>query len=252
MLKEYLTKIADALRSALGITTAINAQDFPDKVSEVYEAGKKAQHDEFWDSYMYNANNCIMRFACMGWCANNFYPKHDMRPSNANQMFMNFSYGRGPSLDLVERLEECGVELDFSNCVVFNAMLSYANINHIGVVDCSGSESAVGVFGQAQELITVDKWIVHKGITDYRNAFQNAKNLRNITVEGVIAANIDMSESPLSKESYYSVMGALSDETIGLTATLGDLDSAFDTSEEGQEEKYALIDSKPNWTITEL
>lgn len=40
MLKEFLTNIANAFRSALGTTETINAQDFADKVNEVFEAGK--------------------------------------------------------------------------------------------------------------------------------------------------------------------------------------------------------------------
>lgn len=39
MLKEYLSTLADKFRSVLGTTEKINAQDFPDKVTEVYEKG---------------------------------------------------------------------------------------------------------------------------------------------------------------------------------------------------------------------
>lgn len=39
MLKEYLSTLANKFRSVLGTTEKINAQDFPDKVTEVYEKG---------------------------------------------------------------------------------------------------------------------------------------------------------------------------------------------------------------------
>lgn len=39
MLKEYLSAIANAIRSKLGSTAKINAQNFADKIGEVYDAG---------------------------------------------------------------------------------------------------------------------------------------------------------------------------------------------------------------------
>ena len=42
MLKEYLKSIADNLRATLLITEKINAQDFPDKVIDVYNSGYDA------------------------------------------------------------------------------------------------------------------------------------------------------------------------------------------------------------------
>lgn len=39
MLKEYLSTIANAIRSKLGSTAKINAQNFADKIGEVYDAG---------------------------------------------------------------------------------------------------------------------------------------------------------------------------------------------------------------------
>lgn len=48
MLKEYLSKLADAIRSELGGTDPINAREFPDKIWEVYEAGRqKKDKSEF-------------------------------------------------------------------------------------------------------------------------------------------------------------------------------------------------------------
>lgn len=39
MLKEYLTSIADSIRAKLDTTEKINAQDYADKISEVYDVG---------------------------------------------------------------------------------------------------------------------------------------------------------------------------------------------------------------------
>lgn len=39
MLKEYLTSIADSIRAKLGTSEKINAQDYADKISEVYDVG---------------------------------------------------------------------------------------------------------------------------------------------------------------------------------------------------------------------
>lgn len=39
MLKEYLKNIADVIRTKLGTSDKVNAQDFPDKITEVYDNG---------------------------------------------------------------------------------------------------------------------------------------------------------------------------------------------------------------------
>ncbi len=46
MLKEYLSTLASKFREKLGTTEKINAQDFADKIDEVYEAGKELILDQ--------------------------------------------------------------------------------------------------------------------------------------------------------------------------------------------------------------
>lgn len=46
MLKEFLSNLANAFREKLGTTDKINAQDFSNKVAEVYKAGQKSMVDE--------------------------------------------------------------------------------------------------------------------------------------------------------------------------------------------------------------
>ena len=52
MLKEYLSTIANAIRSKLGSTAKINAQNFADKIGEVYDAGqlKTLQDSEYMNA----------------------------------------------------------------------------------------------------------------------------------------------------------------------------------------------------------
>ena len=78
--------------------------EYADKVGEVYEAGKKAEYDEFWDALQDYGNrtaygNCFAR-----WVSNCFYPKYDIRiVGNGLSAFQEWV---GDEVDLAARLQE--------------------------------------------------------------------------------------------------------------------------------------------------
>lgn len=68
---EFLTQLANIIRSILGISDKINAQDFPEKINEVYEKGVadgSADPDlteliETQEHYIYQGNNDVLHNA---------------------------------------------------------------------------------------------------------------------------------------------------------------------------------------------
>lgn len=94
--------------------------------------------------------------------------------------------------------------------------------------------------------------------TNVRYFFDNMLSLREIRFQGTIGVTLDVSEAPvLSAESIESIVLCLSDSTEAQTLTLSAeaVNSAYETEEGAADgsssaEWTALVNSKPNWTIS--
>lgn len=77
-----------------GYKEPINAQDFPSKITEVYEKGKQTEYDRFWDEYQaYGTRTFYSQgFAGDGWKNKTFHPKYPIitnaAPNRSNGIFM--------------------------------------------------------------------------------------------------------------------------------------------------------------------
>lgn len=175
---------------------------------EGYEEGKQAEYDRFWDNYQQNGERVDYTNgfgSC--WTKETFKPKYDIKPTNA-YMFMRFA--PLDKVDMVEHLEKLGITLDFSNCTNCQYGFYGAKISRLGVMDLRKIKgaSAVGVLSTSY-LKTIDLLKVSEEQTDL-NWFSDTSALENITIEGVIDANLNMSKSSLlTKDSLMSIINAL-------------------------------------------
>ena len=231
------------------------------KVGEVYEAGKRAQYNEFWDG-IFSGRNWQCKFYGSSWNDNTFYPNQDIKPSGyANNLFALCEI-----TDLVARLQECGVTLDTSNIDVrsdymFNYATKITRVPFLDLRKVGFSTSFTGgvlnsMFNNCTSLVTIDGIQLHDDGSQRlgMEIFTNCKTLENITFYGVIggADNINFRWSTkLSKTSITSIINALSSTTSGLTVTLSKtaVDNAFTGGSTG-EEWLNLIATKNNWTIS--
>lgn len=216
---------------------------------EGYEAGKKAEYDAFWDAHQANGTrtNYANTFAC--WALENIYPKYDMKPTTTYMMFRAAGGSTGGHLDLAERLDECGVILDTSECGTFQYMFYESRITRVGVIDTRGAASLNDIFDYSS-IQTIDKLILRDdGSQGISGTFKACAGLINIVIEGVIGQNgwnLQWSKN-LSKTSITSIINAISTTTSGLTVTLSKTakEAAFTT-----DEWAALIATRTNWTIS--
>lgn len=219
-------------------------------IDEVYEAGKKSQYDEFWDSYQNNGarNYYILAFGGEGWNDKTFRPKYNIAvQSDSFQMFRSTAI-----TDLVAALNRAGVTLDFSKATSFTQVFHSAALTRIGTIDTTNAPSVTftQLFFNCQKLITIEKLILsNNGTQKYSQTFQGCDALVNLTIEGVIGqtgVSFQQSKS-LSKASITSIINALSTTTSGLSITFSKtaVNNAFpDTSGWN-----ALIGTRSNWTI---
>ena len=224
------------------------------------EQGKQSAYDEFWDSFQQNGNLTVgtQLFAGYGWNDKTFKPKYDMKPTDANSMFM-----RAQITNLKAILEAQGVTINFRNCKSLYGAFQYSAITHIGEIDISDYSKYTNLnatFQECTNLVTIDniKLIGNyaHNITDA--TFQNCTSLKNISFTNNIYGSINFKWSPLSKDSITNIVNHLHPTKTGFTLTLKktavneafgiDVDDAT-TYPEGSE-YYTLRHSRNNWTFS--
>jgi len=186
---------------------------------KVYKAGQQAEYDTFWDNYQQNGNrtNYENAFAGYGWNAETFKPKYDIKPTSA---YMLFRYcNLGSNFDLVEYLDNLGLTLDFSICTNVQYAFYGANIKRIGVIDFRNAEGSFATRAlDSAYLETVDLLKVGEKNTTL-DWFATARRLQNLTIEGVIVANLNVKACPLTHNSLMSIINALKDFSTLTTVT---------------------------------
>lgn len=222
-----------------------------DKVCEVYDAGKQAEYDAFWDIYQNNGNrtNYGYAFANVGWNDATFKPKYNIILNGVYAGTMTFNTTK--ITDLAAILNNQGVYIDTSGSKMFMEFLHYASITKFPVLDLSNatSVSSLSYAISSANLKSIEKLIVSENTIFHTTTFDGSTALENVVFEGVIAQNgLDLHWSTkLSKASITSIINALSTTTSGLTVTLSQtaVNNAFTT-----EEWNTLVATKTNWTIS--
>lgn len=221
-----------------------------ENVQKVFNAGKKAEYDAFWDEFQQNGNRTDYDTCFRGerWNVTTFKPKYDLKPVIARNMFQGFGNNFG-QITLTDCLERAGVVLDCSNVTIGRGMFRSFH----------GSGLPPLVFNKATDLSTLFYdclWVDNIDITlnidksaNIANMFNTCRELKNLIVRGVIAGSgVSLQWSTgLTKASFVSVINALSNETSGITITFSQAakEAAFTA-----EEWSTLIATKPNWTIS--
>lgn len=182
------------------------------------EQGKQAEYDAFWDAFQNygNPKNYAYAFAYDAFTDETYNPKYPIR---------------------------CLYSVAMSGNYIF----TYSKITNTKVpVICGDNHNMTGAFANSK-IATIPKFVVLES-NKFVNTFQKCTELKNITIEGVIANNISFAESSLlCRESIESIINALSTITNGTTLTLSQTakENAFT-----DEEWASLIATKPNWTIS--
>lgn len=254
------------------LTIAEKLQAINDNMDAVYEAGvevgveqgkqigieqgKQAQYDAFWDIFQQEGDRTsyVYGFGGRGWTKENFVPKYDMQISNANSMFAYCAV----TGDLVELLNDLGVNLDFTNCTLMNMAFQNSYFSRLGHINAITATNLTQCFMNMSNLVTIDKLTVTNKCTTFSAIFTGTPALKNITLEGQIAANISFAPcTKLTKASITSIINALSSTTSGLKLTLSKIavGDAFETSEGAEDgsdstEWATLTATKTNWTIS--
>ena len=255
-----LTVIAETIRSKTGSAELLS---FPDgmasEVDSVYEAGKKVEHDTFWDAYQQNGNRTVytQAFFGPGWTDETFRPKYSIGVGSLN---LNNLFAYSLITDLVDILDRQGVTLDCSSCLYVNMTFKdMANVTKIPAVNAPKSTMFNGTFAGNQKLHTIGTITLgNSGNATFTDTFYMCYALENVTFSGVIGKDINFQwSSRLTADSIASIVNALSDTASGRTATFSAaaVNNAFETGEGAADgaasaEWESLLATKSNWTIS--
>jgi hypothetical protein len=251
-------------------------------IDDVYEAGKEAEYNRFWDAFQQNGErtNYCYAFAGSGWSTENLNPKHTIHlVSNPNYVIecaegMFYRCGQDElELDkpvsertLVDMTEVCK-KLDFSACDSAPKIFQDSFCKNI-TCDLSNVTTLANAFNSKMGDIRNVRIKVSAKCNTYTNAFlyygsweaEEGVESSLIFLEGSVIAvsRINLSDAmTLSKESIISIINALSPTATSKSITLSTeaVNNAFgidvddeSTYPEGSE-YYNLRYSKSNWTI---
>lgn len=142
-------------------------------IDAVYEAGKTAEWDRFWDEFQQNGNKTNYRYAFFNWPDSNYKPKHPIiLNSQANDVFY------------------------------------YCKMTDTKV-DISANTGLTRCFSQCTALETIRKLTVTEDVSYSSDCFAKCTSLTNVTFEGVIGNTISFADSPLSVDSMISIISCL-------------------------------------------
>lgn len=219
--------IADAIREKSGSLALYNTSEMPNGVNEVYEAGKQAEYDRFWDNFQKTFDGSVLEFCrnlfCGGgWNKENLKPKYKMTPTLADGMFLNCGIYASEPIDFSAIKDK----FDFSKARDFIDTFSNAYMVNIDIDVPSQITNIARMFKSNSFPQYSPNHIslkVSETVINWTETFSYCINLTDLCFKdgSVISRSVDLSRSPLTVESMKSVMNALKDySAIGGTYTL--------------------------------
>jgi len=213
---------------------------------KVFDAGKNSERENFWYHFTMGGTRRVYNYAFGTRGGNNaywgdiFYPKYDMKPTQADDMFANFRCSdSSKQIDLESRLNEMGVVLDFSKCSNFTTAFSYCTgIETLPVIDMSNASGTNTNYVFDSSTIKTIRKIILGTKSKSQYLFLRANGLENVEFEGEILSSMNFnSANNLTHDSLMNIINALKDyseDTSGTvyTITLGSTNKAKLTDDE--------------------
>lgn len=200
------------------MSIAEKLQAVAENQQRVYDSGQQEEYDRFWDAYQQNGTRTDYQqgFSGKGWNNKTFQPKYDIAPTwgGGTSIFRQIGFNG----NLKEHLNNMGVKVDFSKLSTLTyAFSEAAGVTEVPDLDLSNSTQFAYAFYNCTSLTTAKIRLSEK-LTSLTHSFNNCTALENLTVEGVIACNMDIHWSPLTKASLESIIHALADKSTDTSA----------------------------------
>lgn len=217
---EKMTAIADAIRNKTGGVDPLTLDDMAENIPNVYDAGRQAEYDKFWDAFQTKGNKKLYTYAFSGgcWTDDTFRPKYDITIEGTNATIGIFNYTG--IVDLKGCLERQGVKLDFSQYTGgLGNPFTWANIEILPDLDCSNATAVSFYYAyKLREVGTIK--VRDDGQVSWN--FEGATQIEIITIDGPLGKSFNVSYcKKLTHDSLMSFVNALMDYSgSGTTYTM--------------------------------
>ena len=192
----------------MDMTTTEKYNTLIEKIPAVFEAGKAqggGGDNNFWEGFLEGRTD--LAYAFYAWNASAFYPTKNISPVQSGRMFYYFNNTPQTPFNLKERLEECGVTIDFSNSRNVDFMFGGSYVSELPELKFLACTKLVGIFNLCTCLETIEKLVLKEdGTQTFDAASFNATALKHITVEGKIGTDVTFQSCPLTVASMKSVI----------------------------------------------
>ena len=215
----------------------------------IYDAGRQAEYDAFWDRYQRNGAKGLYQYAFAGfrWDDITFKPKYDI--ILAAGYSGTYLFYAAQMSNLKDTLKKHGVTLDTSEAWFMGNAFQSIVTTELPIIDLSNASLSTQYCFASKHIQHIDKVVFSDNTNIHSSMFNGATSLESVEFDGVISKNgFDVHWSTLlNKASIESIINALSSTTSGLTVTLSKtaVNNAFTA-----EERDALEATRQNWTIS--
>ena len=174
---------------------------------EGYGEGRTDEWSDFWDVFQQGGNrknysNAFYDEERKTWTAENFKPKHSIKPTSLNGAFLGLQV-----TDFAKVFENRGIEFDTSQCTNMNGAFSHHTYNtRLPIIDLSSATNINLMCRYNYYLQKIDKIIWSETIKNATNPFLDCQRLEEFESEGKLAISISFSYSPLTVETAIGLM----------------------------------------------
>ena len=212
----HYTQIANTIRTKTGQANTYTPSQMPSGIEAVYDSGKQAAYDEFWDIFQQNGTRRSYRSSFgLGWNAEIFKPKYDIRVTYGQYMFaqFNFNFVSMSTFHLGEHLKEIGVTLDTSPCINCTNMFWHCYVNSLPPISIQSCvDKALDMFNNCRATKIDNLISSDTGVELDNSTFRLWKHIEDITITGKIYGSINFQYGVnLTLESAKSIINALLD-----------------------------------------
>lgn len=213
-----IAAIASKIREKTGGDTTYKTSEMPSGVDEVYEKGKQAEYDEFWDNFQDYGNRRYYYYGFINvggyWNKQTFKPKYDII-LEGNASFAFYAWENCPEdIDIGAILKEQGVTIDTSKATNIGSLFNSGKniIGELPTISCESAGANTASLFRSVRVTKIEKLIVTEQ-TVYTHMFTYCSLLEDIVFEGKIAQNgfnVQWS-TKLTHDSLMSIINALKD-----------------------------------------
>ena len=184
---------------------------------KVFDAGKKAEYDAFWDNFQLNGNRTNYCFGFRNWeagywNANNLKPKYDLTPVGYCPSMFNGVKG-------ITDFDDLGVSLDTSKVTDFADGFYSTDFEHVGVLDLSSCTNVNSMFSTSK-VKRIDG-LIFSATCPMNKPINYAYDLEHVIFGGTIGTSgLDLrSVTKIDHESLVSLLNCLEDKSTDASGT---------------------------------